>query len=272
MRMVHLISTMNRDDCGFWHKMNLKKDAIIVNQNVQGKQETIQDNDKNIIFLSTPETGLSNSRNMLLEQVESGIGILGDDDLVYLEGYEKIIEEAHCKYPNADIIVFRFTEDLNRSTRQQFQEERTLGIMQISKVASVEVTFKIEKIKEKGLKFDSLLGLGAEFGSGEENAFLADALRSGLVIQYIPKTICYTEPVSQERAKWKNGFDKEYFVKKGACFYRIYKVLFFPLSVGFIVTKKLGVFRNVPTLRAIKWMCEGKKKYICKKKEEKYVC
>lgn len=271
MKMVHLISTINRGNCEFIRKMNLKKDAVIVNQNVSKNREIIEGEDKEIIFISTPEMGLSNSRNMLLEQVESGIGILGDDDLVYLDGYEKIIEDAHLKYQDADIIVFRFTEDLNRNTRQQFQEERSLGIMQISKVASVEVTFKIDRIKEKGLRFDPLLGLGAEFGSGEENAFLADALRSGLVIQYIPKTICYTEPMSEERVKWKNGFNEEYFVKKGACFYRIYKNLFLPLSVGFIVTKKLGLFKNVPLFKAIKWMVNGKKRYICKK-EENYVC
>lgn len=263
---------MNKGNCEFIHKMNLKKDAVVVNQNVPNHKEIIKIGGNEITFISTPEIGLSNSRNMLLEQVKSGVGILGDDDLVYLEGYEKIIEDAHLKYQDADIIVFRFTEDLNRNTRQQFHKERILGIMQISKVASVEVTFKIDRIKEKGLRFDPLLGLGAEFGSGEENAFLADALRSGLVIRYIPKTICYTEPMSGERSKWKNGFDEEYFVKKGACFYRIYKKLFFLLSIGFIVTKKMGLFKNVSILKAINWMCNGKKRYICKKREENYVC
>lgn len=272
MEIVHLISTMNRRNSAFVSKMNLKTNAIVVNQNMPENRESLIENDLNITFISTPETGLSNSRNALLDNVQADVAILGDDDLIYLEGYEQKIITAYHKYPDADIIVFRFTADLHSDTRQQYEEARTLGIMQISKVASVEVTFNVKRIKEKRLRFDPLLGLGAEFGSGEENAFLADALRAGLIIQYVPQTICYTEPDTEERKKWKNGFDEDYFVKKGACFYRIYGKLFFPLSLGFIVTKRRGLFRNVSTLKAFKWMCDGRKKYMCKKREEKYVC
>ncbi len=212
-------------------------------------------------MVTTEERGLSNSRNMLLAHAEGDIAILGDDDLYYLDGYEKIIEDAYLRYPDADIIAFSFTQEMGRDTRRQFSKSKKLNIFGIGKIASVEITFKLKSIKEKGIRFDPLLGLGAEFGSGEENAFLSDALKAGLVIRYVPTTICYLKPDPEERVKWKDGFNQDYFIKKGACFYRIYGALFFPFMLAFILLKKRNIFKNIPAGKAMKWMREGKRAY-----------
>ena len=267
MRLQHIISTMNRKEYSFLESMNLIRDVLVVNQvDVEAEESFMQDKNS-VRIISTKERGLSNSRNMLLDNAEGEISILGDDDLYYLDGYDKIIERAYQQYPNADIIVFRFTQDLEKETRIQFRKAKKIGLLGIGKVASVEITFKTKEIRAKGIRFDRLLGLGAEFGSGEENAFLADALRAGLTIQYIPETICYLMPDTEERQKWKDGFNKDYFVKKGACFYRIYKGFFFPLSIAFILLKKRSLFKAVSFLDAFTWMKQGKKEYKQKQKE-----
>lgn len=268
MKLQHIISTMHRKEYSFLNEMNLSQDVLVVNQADTDNEESFVQNNKNIQVVTTKERGLSNSRNMLLDNVTGDIAILGDDDLYYLDGYDKIIEEAYRQYPKADIIAFRFTQVLGEETRKQFPKAKRLKLFGIGKIASVEITFKPKFIKEKGIRFDPLLGLGAEFGSGEENAFLADALRAGLTVQYVPSTICYLMPDPEDRQKWKDGFNEDYFVKKGACFYRIYKGLFLPFSWAFILLKKRNLFKDVPFMKAIRWMRQGKRLYKQKKREE----
>ena len=50
--------------------------------------------------------GLSNSRNMALENAEDDICILCDDDVVYCDRYAELVEEALEKVPDADMMVF----------------------------------------------------------------------------------------------------------------------------------------------------------------------
>lgn len=267
MKLQHIISTMHREEFDFLDTMNITQDILVVNQADREDREAFEKNGKSVSVVTTSERGLSNSRNMLLDYAEGNIVILGDDDLYYLNGYEKIIEDAYEQYPDADIIVFSFTQEMGQDTRRQFSKSKKLNIFGIGKIASVEITFKLKSVKEKGIRFDPLLGLGAEFGSGEENAFLADALKAGLVIRYVPATICYLKPDPDDRQKWKDGFNEDYFVKKGACFYRIYKGYFLLFSWAFVLLKKRNLFKNVPFMKATRWMRQGKRLYKQKKRE-----
>ncbi len=263
MKIEHLISTMFLKDNSFFKEMNCTENILIVNQT----NENSNYEKDNIRIISTKERGLSNSRNMLLKNSSGDICIIGDDDLMYLDGYANIILNAYKEHPDADIITFSFTQDLNINTRRQFKTSKLLNIFNISKIASVEITFKLKSIKNAKIQFCPLLGLGAKYGAGEENAFLADALRKGLKIWYIPKTICYLKPDPPERRKWNNGFDKEYFIKRGACFYRIYGYLFYLMSIAFLIIKKRTTFKNINIFNALFWMIEGKDDYIKESKK-----
>ena len=252
---------MHRENYEFLYSMNIKKDVLVVNQaNVEKTEEFNLDNNS-IKVVTTNERGLSNSRNMLLKNANGDVLIFGDDDLFYLDGYDKIIEDAYKKYPNVDIICFRFTQELQKETRKQFSKPTKINLFRLSKIASVEITIKRESVIKKGIKFDTLLGLGAKFGSGEENAFLASALKKGLKILYLPYTIVYLKPDPIDRQKWKDGFNEEYFVKKGGAFYGIYRKLFAPFALVFLLIKKRTLFKGVGVLKAYKWMKQGKKQY-----------
>lgn len=260
MIIEHLISTMYQENTEFLQRSNCTEDVLIVNQaDTEGEISHVTPAKKHWRMISTKERGLSNSRNMLLKHAAGDIAVLGDDDLVYLDGYQERICKAYQEHPDADIIVFSFTQSLTENTRRQFPRAKKLNIFTISKVASVEMTFKTKSVSKAGLSFCPRLGLGAEFGSGEENAFLADALRAGLTIWYVPETICYLLPDPPERVKWQQGFDRDYFVKRGACFFRIYGHGCDLFSAAFLLLKKRNVFRQVPIIQAWQWMREGKK-------------
>lgn len=269
MKLEHIISTMFQEDISFLNKMKLKEDVLVVNQTTKDDRQCFQSDTGNAIrMISTQERGLSNSRNRLLDDAQGEIAILGDDDLTYLEDYSKTITQAYETYPDADIITFLFTESEECETRRQFSRSRRLNIFNISKVASVEITFKVASVREKKIRFCPLIGLGTALASGEENAFLADALRAGLRIYHVPKTICY-HPISPDRQKWKDGYHEDFFSKRGACFYRIYgPVLFVPMCCGFVLLKKRGIFKEVPTIKAISWMLRGKRLYQQAEREQ----
>ena len=259
MKIQHIISTMNRQEFSFMEKLGLKAEALVVNQNCPEKQEEIfLLDDIKVKVLSTSEKGLSRSRNMLLENSWADVCIIGDDDVEYLDGYLESIENAYKKYADADIIIFRFTHEKGKETRARFTEDVKVTMQNVSKFASVEITFKRKSVIDAEVRFNNNIGLGTPFPSGEENAFLADALRAGLKIYHVPVTIC----VAEEDMKINEGYNvNEYLTDKGASFYCIYKSAFPVYAAAFILLKKKTLFKDVSIFRALNLMFKGRKKY-----------
>lgn len=259
MKIEHIISTMKRENFDFLENMNMQTDCLVVNQKCDENQFVYSLSNGQVRVICSPEKGLSRSRNMLLQNSVGDVCIIGDDDVEYLPGYLKIIEDAYERLPDADLIIFRFTHTKGEETRARYSKTIRLNMQNISKFASVEITFKRESILKAGISFNNEIGLGTEFPSGEENAFLADALRAGLKIYHVPQTICFA--VEEHSLKTEEDV-KEYLITKGAAFYCIYKNAFWFYGLGFIILKKNSLFKNVSIIQAYKWMQEGKKKYM----------
>ena len=83
--------------------------------------------------------GLSNSRNMALENAEDDICILCDDDVVYCDRYAELVEEALEKVPDADMMVFNIetispVQAVRRRSRRRHRLKypSTLSLIHIS--------------------------------------------------------------------------------------------------------------------------------------------
>ena len=259
MNIEHIVSTMNRDEYTFLTHMQMKTPCLVVNQNRAKRYEELSlPNGVAARVVSTPETGLSRSRNMLLKNALGDICIITDDDVEYEEEYQSIIASAYERHPDADIIVFQFTHEKGKNTRCRYKKDVQMHIWNISKAASVEITFKRESVLQAGISFDVLLGLGAEFPSGEENAFLADALRGGLKIYHVPATICFAVEAHSVRGSEEI---KGYLETKGASFYRIYQGWFLLFALAFIVLKKRSLLGGISVIKAYSHMRAGRKAY-----------
>ncbi len=259
MEIEHIVSTMNRDEFSFLENLKMQTPCVVVNQKREDAELSYPLKGGNARIFCSSETGLSRSRNKLLQNAVGDICIVGDDDVEYLPEYLKYVEEAYARLPKADIIVFRFTHEKGKETRAKYSKIKRLRLWNISKVASVEITFKRESVIKAGIAFNNKIGLGAKFPSGEENAFLADALRAGLKIYHYPKTICFAV---EAHFLQNEGEVQDYLVTKGAAFHCIYKGWFWLFSLAFIARKKRLLFRNVSIRQAYKWMKEGRKQYI----------
>ncbi len=254
-----LVSTMNlQNQEKLINKMNIKKN-LIINQVKEKKLENIE-NGENRLY-SYEEKGLSKSRNKAIEHSNSEICVIADDDLRYEDNYEKIIEEGYNKYPDADVIAFH-VQNVNKKMEKKKRKEGKQNLFTSMKIQSVQMTFRKKSILKKNIRFDEKIGAGTWLYSGEENVFLADCIKKGLKIYYIPKKIATI--MSNDSSWLKNGRGKQYFQAKGATFYRISKILY-PLLVLQYAFRKYKRYKKETNLNsAIKYMIEGKKIYKIK--------
>lgn len=233
-----LIATMHKnseeDIIKLVKKMNIQSDAIVINQNENWveKKEIFFEN-KRITYICTKEKGLSRSRNLALKYATKEIVIIADDDVIYEEGYTKLIEQEYQKNKKADAIAFfveleEYPKDINF-----IRSNKAINKIESMKLCSVYLTFKLSAIKNQ--RFDERFGAGSRYTMGEESIFLFDLLEKNKKMFYCPKKIAYAE---LGESTWFNGFNKKYFFDKGAAYQRMFGNMSFFMSLQFILRKK----------------------------------
>ncbi|GAA0746441.1 glycosyltransferase family A protein [Clostridium oceanicum] len=253
MKLEVLVSTMNQKDMFLSKKMNIKTDALIINQcDKEDVQELIIDN-KKIRMLSYNERGLSKSRNRAIYNSKADICIIADDDLVYKDNYKNIIIEAYNKYLDADIIAFD-VKSTNCCRPTSSLKEGNVDFLHSMKIASFQITFKRESILNKNIKFNELFGAGSKYTCGEENILLIECIKKGLKVKFVKKAIAI---VNHNESTWYNGFDKKLFKTKGAMFYEMSSIMS-PILISQFAIRKWNLYKNqMHFISAYKYMIKG---------------
>lgn len=143
--------------------------------------------------------GLSRNRNNALAHATGDIVIFADDDCRYKPEYIENVQRAYDQHPEADAICF-MTESYDGhplkaypDTALPYSQARLQGYYPVS----VEITFRRRALQsDGGLRFNESFGLGAPLPAGEEDVLLADALRAGCAIWFVPMTLTRTDPVT----------------------------------------------------------------------------
>lgn len=191
-------------------RTNIRGKAVVVSQ--CNRNGSSQIGDVKIIY--TNERGLSSSRNLAIANSTADICLLCDDDEILCDNYQEIIEKAYAENSSSDFICFYVYRPAKPCPQKQYRISRKT----FWPIASVEISFLREKVKDKGIHFDTRLGSGVSCCGGEENKFIYDLINSKLSGIYIPKTIGRLIP--SESPTWFKGFSCEYF-KDRANFSRI---------------------------------------------------
>lgn len=248
MRLEILISCMNETDDKIIEKSNIKSDVVIVNQCDKSSINEYKYNDFNVKYINTPTRGLSISRNLAIFNSTADICLISDDDLLFLEDYEKIIIDTFEKYPNADIIAFKL------HTKKSCRKVKKIRKLSTMKISSVQVAFRRNKIIDNHIEFNASLGAGTSNGAGEENKFLVDCLKHGLKIYYVPIEVINLLP---SESSWFKGYDKEYFYKKGYVTRYIYGYLISFLYAFYLPVFNKMVRKEISVFTAVKWTLKG---------------
>jgi len=220
-------------------------------------EEWIKDN---IRVIKSNEYGLSKSRNKAIESAKGDILLFSDDDIYYEANIYDTITMAYKTLPDADIITFKAYTANKKPFKKYPNKYFKHNILSIMHVSSWEISCKPKRIKEVGLKFNELFGLGSVFPSAEENLFLLDALRKGLNIYFYPEFIV-THPSSKTSS---HNFSPKILKSKGAFFYEVFGKLSY-LLIPIFALKKINIEPNI--FKSMFYMFKGQKEYTSLKKK-----
>jgi len=209
-----LVACMHQKDDSLYNEMNLQTDAILANQcDEYSYRVYIEDNGSKVQLVSTFDRGVGKNRNKALMNSSGKYLMFSDQDMVYVDGYEKIVEEAFAKCPKADMIVFNL-EYLNRFTpaRKENNRIKKVHIWNCMRYGTARVVVRKSAIDKACLSFSTLYGGGAKYSSGEDSLFIRDAFRKGLKMYACPIVIA---KVKQDDSSWFKGYTDKYFIDKG---------------------------------------------------------
>lgn len=209
-----LVACMNQKDDSLYKEMNLQTDAVLANQCDEYSYRLYTEADgSKVELISTADRGVGKNRNKALMNANGKYLLCSDQDMIYVDGYEKIIEDAFEKCPKADIIVFNL-QYLNRLTsgKKETDKFKRLRLWRCMRYGTARVAMRKAAIDKACLSFSTLYGGGAKYSSGEDSLFIREAFRKGLKMYVSPTVIA---KVKQEESSWFHGFTDKYFIDKG---------------------------------------------------------
>ena len=254
-----LLSAMYLDNEEYIDTLNIHTDCVVINQCdsecIRKSRRTYPAGDANVTYVETKERGLSKSRNMAIGYAQGSECILCDNDVEYVADYDTIINDAFARHPDADVLVF-FIKRPERS-RPVFDTEKRMGYLSVLKIFSPEMAIRPDRIK--GISFNELFGAGAKYFMGEENLFLYDCLKAHKKIVYIPKMIA---SVREEDSTWFKGYNKEFFISRGANYAAMSRWFSIVLILQFAVRKRKLFTGDTGMLEAVSVMFKGRREYL----------
>lgn len=215
MTFENLISTMGRDAKTLIEKMNVQNDAIIINQTDYHDFNEFNHNSHKIKEYSFKEKGVGLSRNSALMRASKDICIISDDDMVYVDNYQEIIEKSYAKFPDADMILFNVRIHDETGVHEKSNYTGKIHYLNSLKYGTVSFTFKRAVANKHQISFSLLFGGGAPYSNGEDNLFLWDCLKSGMKVYAVGDVIA---DVYNETSSWFEGYNEKFLKDRGALF------------------------------------------------------
>lgn len=239
-------------------KMNLKNNAILINQQNKHFYKKYNINNSTVEEYGFNERGVGLSRNSALMRSDADVCLMADDDMVYVEDYLEKIESTYQKYPDADMIIFNVRIHDENGVEEKVLKNGKLNFLNSLKYGTVTFTFKREKILKNNISFSLLFGGGAPFSNGEDSIFLWDCLKAGLKVYSSTEVIA---DVYNYESSWFEGYNEKFFIDRGALFEALSSKYSLPLINQYVI-RKHKLFQDEYTKKeALYLMKKGRKIY-----------
>ena len=258
MRVQVLVATMSQNDFSKVKSMNISSDCIYANQANETSYKQ-QDFDFGTVKMVTTETrGVGINRNIALLYSEGDYLLFSDDDLVYVDGYQKIVEQAFEHCPKADGIIFNIvTVGFDYGRRKNIKVKRVRWYNSFN-YGAVRLAVKRNSIKREGITFSTNFGGGTKYSAGEDTLFINSMLKKGLKLFTYPVVIA---TVDQTTSTWFKGYNEKFYYDKGALFSAISKFWAKPLCLQYLVRHREHKKNGISFFKAYKLMKQGIKGY-----------
>ncbi|HFR3426274.1 TPA: glycosyltransferase family 2 protein [Streptococcus suis] len=258
--MAVLVATLNTENVPkLIEEMNLKAvDTIVINQSSTGRAGTIIEQNGQATIVYSERLGLSASRNEAISYAQSeDICQIADDDMIFVDNYKEIVWDAYQEFPDADVIVFYVDFENHAVARSNIPKGR-MYYLDAMRTSSVQISFKKSSLESVGLKFDERFGIGATYGSGEENILLFDALRKGLKLYSYPIKIA---SLRERDSHWDRSHTPENCRKRGAIYRRMTNYWYWILIVQFAIRKRKQMLPEISLFDNMCYMFQGAREF-----------
>lgn len=188
-------------------------ELIVVDQNDNNKVKEIVDKyiDKlDIKYIKSDKIGLSYNRNVGIDKAKGQIIGFPDDDCVYEnDTLEKVINFFN---ENKEYKIYSCkTMDENKVDAFKKMYDGICDISSLNVLDTItSITFFINFVGLEYTRFDEKLGVGGEFGSGEEIDYILDLLSKGYKGRYFGDDIIYHPAKKHSKSKEKYQRDFNY--------------------------------------------------------------
>lgn len=253
MRLEHLISAVKAEPKALIEKMNISADAVLINQCGMDLIETISYRDHTIRVFNCNEKGVGLSRNRALDNATADILIFSDEDIVYDDGYERLVIEEFEKHPEADGLFFNVSVCEERRTYYN-EDYKRCHIYNAGRYPAYSIALRSDAINGKDLRFSTLFGGGAKYSCGEDSIFIKDCIKSGLKMYRTTTLIGREEP---RESTWFSGYTEKFFIDRGVMYHFLYGKLALIMGLRFIYAKRSVMCNEIPPKKAYKLLISG---------------
>lgn len=248
-----LVSAVNQDAAALAKQMNIRGNAVIVNQCDSYGYEEIGGQGRRIQVFSMAERGVGLSRNTALLHADADICVFSDEDIVLCEDYEELIGRAYEELPDADMILVNVRVAPVRRTYWN-EDIHRINYRNYGRYPAYSITARHEALLRANVHYSLLFGGGARYSNGEDSLFLRDCLKAGLRIY--SHTVCIGEEKERE-STWFSGYHEKFFRDRGVLYHYLYGRLALPLSFRFLWVHRGEMCREIPLKQAYRLMKDG---------------
>lgn len=188
-------------------------ELIVVDQNECDKVKTIVENytDKiDVKYIKSYKKGLSYNRNIGIENAKGQIIAFPDDDCEYESNILQTVVDFFEN--NREYKIFS-CKTMDRNKVDSFKKMAD-GVCEITSTNVLDtitsITFFVNFEDRNYTLFDGKLGVGGEFGSGEEIDYILDLLNRGFRGRYFEDYIVYHPAKKHSKSKEKYNRDYNY--------------------------------------------------------------
>jgi glycosyltransferase involved in cell wall biosynthesis len=178
--------------------------------------------------------GLSRSRNHGIKLATGDFLLLADEDCVFPPNALSTVVDAFQAYDRADICTFEAAViDTGFPFKRYEPYSHPHNLRSAMGVSSIEIAMRHSAVSHFQRPFDERFGLGTKWPTAAENIFLADCLRRGLSMQFVPETIVLHAAESSGKR-----FNIRILEAKGAAIGRIFGLSGFIVCAAFVVKRR----------------------------------
>ena len=253
MNIEVLVATMHQTDTDLIKKMNLKTNAVVINQTDKVDYKEIKSDNTTVRFFSFNERGVGLSRNSALMRSSADICVLADDDMVFSDHYEETVSRAFSENPQADVIIFNLIEE-GASLNRQISSPTKINILNYMNYGA-RIAFKRKAVSYNGITFNLNFGGGTAHQCGEDTLFLSDCLKKGLKILALPVAIATLK--EERESTWFKGYNEKYFFDKGIVLALAHPVLAKPFSLYLTLRHNEYTQNGLTKPQVYKEICKG---------------